>query len=82
VYCAQILRVVADGDKCDVIYLPPRTAGDRLPVELLDAYEGLDFYTASYKGWHHQAPRDWTRNFCENYVENFYNTPYLIPNIE
>ena len=38
--CMQILRVMADGDKCDIIYLPPRNAGDRLPVELLDAYEG------------------------------------------
>jgi len=36
----QILRVMTDGDKCDVIYLPPRSAGDRLPVELQDAYEG------------------------------------------
>jgi len=36
----QILRVLADGDKCDVIYLPPRNAGDRLPVELLEAYDG------------------------------------------
>jgi len=38
--CMQILRVMADGDKCEVIYLPPRNASDRLPVELLDAYEG------------------------------------------
>jgi len=38
--CEQILRVMADGDQCDVIYLPPRNAGDRLPVELQDAYEG------------------------------------------
>jgi len=36
----QILRVMAGGDKCDVIYLPPRNVGDRLPVELQDAYEG------------------------------------------
>jgi len=43
VHCVQILRVMADGDKCDVIYLPPRNAGDRLPVELLDAYEGLHY---------------------------------------
>jgi len=41
--CCQILRVFADGDKCDIIYLPPRNAGDRLPVELIDAYEGHCF---------------------------------------
>jgi len=40
VNCVQILRVLADGEQCDVIYLPPRNAGDRLPIELLDAYEG------------------------------------------
>jgi len=31
---------MAVGEKCDIIYLPPRNAGDRLPFELQDAYEG------------------------------------------
>ena len=44
----QILRLLADGDKCDVIYLPPRNAGDRLPVELLEAYDGHCSFNCFY----------------------------------
>ena len=60
--CTQILRVVADGDKCDVIYLPPHNAGDKLPVELLDAYEGhcsLNCFVLLLLLWTSEFPVVW-----------------------
>ena len=43
----QILRLMKGYDEFNTILLPPRPAGEKLPQELMEYYEGRDIVAAT-----------------------------------